>query len=90
MNTTRFPCLEDAQFNPIGHVGFGFLAASYLMKKTLHLRVCLTVSNALLAAWGSLALPFDACVTNMVWSSLFFVINAVYACQLHCRSNDDL
>ena len=94
ISESHFPCLESEKYSAIGHAGFGLLAMSYLMNKPLHLRVCLTLSNALLASWGVLTLR-QACVTNLVWGSLFCAINAWYAsveyfdCFASPRTEDD-
>ena len=90
MNSTsiRFPCFENHAFDALAHVGFGFLAISYLMKKVLHLRVCLAFSSVILTGWGVLALPWTACVTTLSWNALFFAINAGYVCH-HMRTEND-
>ena len=69
---TEFLCLENKSLDFIAHIGFGLLALSYLMKKELHLRLCLTFSSFILALWGSLSLPTDACITTISWNTLFF------------------
>ena len=76
---TEFPCLENNNFDFIAHIGFGLLALSYLMKREIYLRLCLTFSSFVLALWGGLSLPREACITSVAWNSLFCIINAVYA-----------
>ncbi len=78
-NMTEFPCLENNNFDFLAHIGFGLLALSYLMKKEIHLRLCLTFSSFILALWGGMSLSRTACITSVSWNSLFCIINAIYA-----------
>ena len=57
------------------------------MKKELHLRLCLTFSSFILALWGSLSLPTDACITTISWNTLFFLINAAYSVYIFKTSD---
>ncbi len=88
MNSTRFPCLENEEFGVLAHVGFGLLAASYLVKRAIYMRLCLAFSSAVLAGWGTLSLPWSACITTLSWNSVFFAINIGYACH-HAAGTDD-
>ena len=86
MNPTTTVCRHDASFGFLGHVGFGLLACSYALTDPVRLRLCVTLSNAVLLTWGVLALPEAACWTTIGWNSLFCVVNLICVARYdRCR-----
>jgi hypothetical protein len=65
-------CNQDISLNFVSHIGFGVLACSYCIKRLLHLRICIAVSNLVLILWALTALPTASCVSTSAWNSLFF------------------
>lgn len=72
-------CNQDISLNFVSHIGFGVLACSYCIKRLLHLRICIAVSNLVLILWALTALPTASCVSTSAWNSLFFIINVFRA-----------
>ena len=86
----NYPCLENDSFDVLAHVGFTLLALTYLMKKELHLRICLAISSIVLALWGALALPKESCIATLSWNSLFCIINIGYAIYIFKKQQNEL